>query len=334
MAAVFAAVDFKYQQILTRWLALFSFGCLVLAGSHLYAQAVSGTILGTVTDPGGAAVTNAQVTIVLTGQQTTYNSVTNDSGNFTEPNLPSGTYSVTVGAPGFKRETRENISVITNTTTRVDVSLATGSVDQTLIVTSAPPLLQTDRADISTNLEQRQIANLPLSSGNSYQSLLNTVPGMAPIVFNNSQFFNANNDLSVNANGQSSYVNLYQIEGIDDDQRTGIHTILVLPAAALANVDITTNNFEAEFGRAVGTVVNLTLKSGTNSFHGSVFQNMENNGVNARNFFATGPNGRLVYNYTGASVGGPILKDKLFFFGDFLRVSDHEETTFNTNIPF
>src|SRR3984957_5001122 len=318
----------------TPWLALFAFGCLVLVGNHLYAQAVSGTIVGTVTDPGGAAVTNAQVTIVLTGQQTTYNTVTNESGNFTEPDLPSGTYTVTIAASGFKRETRENISVITNTTARVDVTLAAGSASETITVTTAPPLLQTDRADISTNLEQHQIANLPLSSGNSFQSLLNTVPGMAPVVFNNSQFFNANNDLSVNANGQSSYVNLYQIEGIDDDQRTGIHIILVPPAAAIANVDITTNNFEAEFGRAVGTVVNITMKSGTNSFHGSVFQNMENNGVNARNYFATGPNGRLVYNYTGASIGGPIRKDKLFFFGDFLRVSDHEETTFNTNIPY
>src|SRR3984957_3462716 len=297
-------------------------------------QAVSGTIVGTVTDPGGAAVTNAQVTIVLTGQETTYNAVTNESGNFTEPDLPSGTYTVTVSAPGFKRETRENISVITNTTARVDVTLDAGSASETVTVTTAPPLLQTDRADISTNLEQRQIANLPLSSGNSFQSLLNTVPGMAPVVFNNSQFFNANNDLSVNANGQSSYVNLYQIEGIDDDQRTGIHIILVPPAASIQNVDITSNNYEAEFGRAVGTVVNLTLKSGTNQFHVSVFQNMENNGVNARNFFASGPNGRLVYNYTGASIGGPIIKNKLFFFGDFLRTSDHESSTVTTTIPY
>jgi hypothetical protein len=306
----------------------------LLIGNHLYAQAVSGTILGTVTDSGGATVTNAQVTIVLTGQQTTYDAVTNESGNFTEPNLPSGTYTVTVASPGFKKETRENIEVITNTTARVDVTLSAGSASETITVSAAPPLLQTDRADISTNIEQHKIENLPLSSGNSFQSLLNTVPGMAPVVFNNSQFFNANNDLSVNANGQSSYVNLYQIEGIDDDQRTGIHIILVPPAAAIGNVDITTNNFEAEFGRAVGTVVNVTLKSGTNSFHGSVFQNMENNGVNARNYFATGPNGRLVYNYTGASIGGPILKDKLFFFGDFLRVSDHEEATVTTTIPF
>jgi hypothetical protein len=304
------------------------------AGSPLLAQAVSGTILGTVTDPTGASVPNAQVTVTLTGQEVVHTSVTNESGNFTEPNLPPGTYSITVVAPGFKKETRQNIALLTNTTSRVDISLVQGSASETVTVTTAPPLLQTDRADISTNIEQKQIADLPLSSGNSFQSLLNTVPGMAPVVFNNSQFYNANNDLSVNANGQSSYVNLYQIEGIDDDQRTGIHIILVPPAAAIQNVDITTNNFEAEFGRAVGSVVNITLKSGTNSFHGSAFQNMENNGVNARNYFAKGPNGRLVYNYTGGSLGGPVLKDKLFLFGDFLRVSDHESSTFNANIPY
>ena len=318
-----------------RRLFVFLTALLLLGAQHsLFSQAVTGTIVGTVTDATGATVPNAHVTIVLVGQSLEHAAITNESGNFTEPDLPSGTYSVTVAAPGFKKVTRENIVLDTNTTTRVDVSLAPGSTTETINVTAAPPQLQTDRADISTTIEQRQITNLPLSSGNSFQSLLNTVPGMAPVVFNNSQFYNANNDLSTNANGQSSYVNLYQIEGIDDDQRTGIHIILVPPAAAIANVDITTNNFEAELGRAVGTVVNITLRSGTNDFHGSVFQNMENNGVNARNYFATGPNGRLVYNYTGASIGGPIVKDKLFFFGDFLRVSDHEETTFNTNIPF
>jgi hypothetical protein len=307
---------------------------LSIISKPLFGQAVSGTILGTVSDPTGAVVAKAQITIDLTGQSTTYNSVTNESGNFTEPDLPPGTYTVTVVAPGFKKEARQNIDVLTNTTTRVDITLTAGSQSETVTVTAAPPQLQTDRADISTTIEARQITNLPLSSGNSFQSLLNTVPGMAPVVFNNSQFYNANNDLSVNANGQSSYVNLYQIEGIDDDQRTGIHIILVPPAAAIQNVDITTNNFEAEFGRAVGTVVNVTLKSGTNNFHGSVFQNMENNGVNARNYFAQGPNGRLVYNYTGGSIGGPILKDKLFLFADFLRVSDHESSTVNATIPY
>jgi hypothetical protein len=302
--------------------------------TSLFGQAVSGTLLGTISDPSGANVPGARITAVEAATGTTHQSITNESGNFTIPNLPPGTYTITVEANGFKKDTHQNVDLLTNTSTRVDVTLVTGSVSETVLVTTAPALLQTDRADISTTLEAHQISNLPLSSGNSFQSLLSTIPGNAPVVFNNSQFFNANNDLSVNSNGQSSYVNLYQIEGIDDDQRTGIHIILVPPAASIQNVDITTNNFEAEFGRAVGSVVNVTLKSGTNNFHGSVFQNMENNGVNARNYFANGPNGRLVYNYTGASLGGPIVKDKLFIFGDFLRTSDHESSTVNTNIPF
>jgi hypothetical protein len=307
---------------------------LFTSSRMMEAQAVSGTIVGTVTDSTGAAVPNAPVVITLTGQDAKFDTVTNGSGNFTEPNLPPGIYRVTVSSPGFSKIVRENIVVDTNTTSRVDVALATGSDTQTVTVTTAPPALQTDRADISTTIEARQIADLPLSSGNSFQSLLTTVPGMAPVVFNNSQFFNSNNDLSVNANGQSSYVNLYQIEGIDDDERAGIHIMLVPPAASIGNVDITTNNFEAEFGRAVGTVVNVTLKSGTNQFHGSVFQNMENNGVNARNFFQKGPNGRLVYNYSGGSLGGPVIRDRLFFFGDLLRVSDHEAANANYTIPY
>jgi hypothetical protein len=306
----------------------------VLFHSRLDAQAVTGTIVGTVTDASGSVVPNATVVISLTGQNTVYNTRTNESGNFTEPDLSSGTYTVTISGQGYKKTVLENITVETNTTQRVDATLATGSVSEEVTVTAAPPQLQTDRADISTTLESHQIENLPLSSGNSFQSLLNTVPGMAPIVFNNSQFFNANNDLSTNANGQSSYVNLYQIEGIDDDQRTGIHILLVPPANAIQNVDITTNNFEAELGRAVGTVVNITLKSGTNHWHGNVFQNMENNGVNARPYFQPGRNGRLVYNYTGGSAGGPILKDKLFIFGDVLRVSDHELQNSTDTIPF
>jgi hypothetical protein len=238
------------------------------------AQAVSGTILGSVTDLTGATVANAKVTLVLTGQSLEHTSVSNVNGDFTQPNLPPGVYSVTVVAQGFKTETHANVPLATNSTVRVDVVLQPGSTSETVEVTTAPPQLQTDRADIATTIEQSTISNLPLASGNSFQSLLNVVPGMAPVVFNNSQFYNANNDLSTNANGQSSYVNLYQIEGIDDDQRTGIHIVLVPPAAAIENVDITTNNFEAEFGRAVGTVVNVTLKSGSNAFHGSVFQNM------------------------------------------------------------
>jgi hypothetical protein len=300
----------------------------------LFGQAVNGTLLGTVTDSTGATVADAKITATQNGTGVKRETASNESGNYTLPDMVPGTYSVTAVKQGFKQVTRENITVLTNSTERADMDLTVGNITETVLVTEAPPVLQTDRADISTSISSTQIANLPLSSGNSFQSLLNTVPGMAPVVFNNSQFFNSNNDLSTNANGQSSYVNLYQIEGIDNDERTGIHIILVPPAAAIGNVDITTNNFEAEFGRAIGTIVNVTLKSGTNSVHGSVFANMENNGVNARGFFQKTPNGRLVYNYDGASIGAPILKNKLFIFGDILRVSDHEEANNLATIPF
>ncbi len=108
--------------------------------------------------------------------------------------------------------------------------------------------------------------------------------------------------------------NLYQIEGIDDDERTGLLQIIIPPLEAIQSVDISTNNFEAELGRAIGAVTNVTLKSGSNAFHGSAFEFIQNSAVNARSYFG-GPLGHLSYNYYGGTIGGPILKDKLFFFG-------------------
>jgi hypothetical protein len=131
------------------------FVLLVFGFTHLLmGQAVSGTLLGTVTDSTGAVVPNAKVTIVLTGQSTEYATATNGNGDYTVPNLPSGTYSITVLAQGFKKETRSNIALATNITQRVDINLVTGSTTETVEVTTAPPELQTDRADISSTIEQ------------------------------------------------------------------------------------------------------------------------------------------------------------------------------------
>ncbi len=160
-------------------------------------------------------------------------------------------------------------------------------------MTTAPPLLQTDRADISTKLETQQIADSPLSTNRNFQSLLNLVPGVAPQVFQHSQFFNAQSSLQTEVNGMPRLGNLYQIEGIDDDERTGLLQIIIPPAEAIQSVDISTNNFEAELGRAMGAVTNVMLKSGSNAFHGSAFEYIQNNAVNARSYFA-GPLGHLV----------------------------------------
>ncbi len=303
------------------------------SSTPLGAQAVNGTLLGIVTDTTGASVANAHITVTESSTGVSQQTVSNESGNYTLPGLQPGTYTVTVEAQGFKRDSHEHIDLLSNTSTRVDVSLVTGNVTETVLVTTAPPLLQTDRADISTKIEAQQVSNLPLGTNRNFQSLLNLVPGTTPATFQHSQFFNAQSALQTEANGIPRMGNLYQIEGIDDDERTGLLQIIIPPAEAIQSVDISTNNFEAELGRAVGAVTNVTLKSGTNALHGSAFEYLQNNAANARPYFSTIPLGHLSYNYFGGSLGGPVLKDKLFFFGDYLRTVDHESISNTFTLP-
>jgi hypothetical protein len=297
-----------------------------------WSQAVNATLLGTVTDASGGVVPNAKVTVneVNTGNSRT--GATNESGNYTFSNQPPGRYSVTVEAPGFKKETRSNIDVLVDSTTRVDVQLSPGAVTETIEVTGAPPLLQTDRADTGEKIETAQTANLPLGTQRNYQSLLNLVPGTTPATFQHSQFFNAASSLQTEVNGQMRQGNSYQIEGIDNNERTGLLQILVPPIEAIQTVDVATSNFDAELGRASGANTNVVLKSGTNNIHGAAYEFVRNNDFNARNFFDTSI-GHLAYNYFGGNAGGPIRKNKIFIFGDYLKVLDHEANTNTGTIP-
>lgn len=318
--------------LLKRFRYIISLLILSLSPS-LFGQAVNATLLGTITDSTGATVGGAKVTATETATGLVHESVTNASGNYTFPDMSPGKYSVTSEAKGFKKDTHENIDVLSNSSTRVDVEMVTGSVTEEVLVTTSPALLQTDRADISTKIEARQVADLPFGTNRNFQSLLNTVPGMAPAMFQHSQFFNAASSLQTEANGMPRMGNLYQIEGIDDDERTGLLQIIIPPVDAIQSVDISTNNFEAELGRAIGAVTNVTLKSGTNAFHGTAFEFIQNSAVNAKPYFNPGPLGHLSYNYYGGSIGGPIIKNKLFFFGDYLGTSDHEKIGNTFTIP-
>ncbi len=306
--------------------------CVLLMAQMALGQAVNGTILGTVTDQTGASVANATVTATLTSTGAAHTSATNSSGNYTFPDMQPGTYTITVDANGFKKFQQQNLTLLNNTTVRADATLAPGSISETITVSTAPPLLQTDRADISTKLETSQVSEMPLGTGRNFQSLLNIVPGTAPAVFQHSQFFNAQGSLQTEANGMPRMGNLYQVEGIDDDERTGLLQILIPPAEAIQSVDISTNNFEAELGRAIGAVTNVTLKSGSNDFHGSAFEFIQNNDVNARSYFG-GKLGHLSYNYYGGAIGGHIIRDKLFFFGDYLRTADSEAIANTFTLP-
>ncbi|MEO8660211.1 MAG: carboxypeptidase regulatory-like domain-containing protein [Bryobacteraceae bacterium] len=305
---------------------------LLLAGAVIYGQAVSATLLGTVTDDSGAVVPNGKVTITEQNTNLTRTGQTNESGNYTFPDLAPGLYSVTVEVVGFKKESRREIGVTVNTATRIDVRLSPGSVSETIEVTGAPPAIQTDRADTGLQIEISQVASLPLGTGRNFQSLLNLVPGTTRATFQHSQFFNAMSSLQTEVNGQMRQGNSYQIEGIDDNERTGLLQILIPPLEAIQTVDVSTSNFEAELGRASGANTNVILKSGTNQIHGGLYEFLRNSEFNARNFFDASV-GHLAYNYFGGNVGGPIRKNKIFFFGDYLKIKDHEANTNLGTIP-
>jgi hypothetical protein len=297
-----------------------------------YSQAVNATLLGTVTDSSGGVVPNARVTITEVNTGISRSSQTNESGNYTFPDLAPGQYAVGVELQGFKKENRKDIALAVNTSTRVDIQLVPGNMTETVEVTGAPPLLQTDRADTGAQLEVVQTASLPLGTQRNYQSLLNLVPGTTRASFQHSQFFNAVSSLQTEVNGQMRQGNSYQIEGIDNNERTGLLQIMVPPIEAIQAVDVSTSNYEASLGRASGANTNVVLKSGTNEFHGAGYEFLRNSAFNARNFFDTSV-GHLAYNYFGGNIGGPIKKNKLFFFGDFLRVTDHEANTNTGTIP-
>jgi hypothetical protein len=297
-----------------------------------WSQAVNATLLGTVTDSSGAVVPNAKITITETQTAVNHTAQTNDSGNYIVPNLPPGVYAVVVEATGFKKETQRDITLLVDTSMRVDVQLQPGSVSESVEVTGAPPLLQTDSASTSEKLQTQLVENVPLGTNRNFQSLLNLVPGVAPVTFQHSQFFNASSSLQTEVNGQMRQGNNFMIEGTDDNERTGLLQILIPPAEAIQTVDVSLTNHDPEMGRASGAVMNVVLKSGTNSLHGAAYEFLQNSDFNARSFFNPSV-GHLAYNYVGGNLGGPIKKNKMFIFGDYLRVMDHEANTNLVTIP-
>jgi Carboxypeptidase regulatory-like domain len=305
---------------------------ITLYSSSLFAQAVNATLLGTVTDVSGAVMANAKVTATETNTATSRTTQTNESGNYTFPDLAPGLYTVTVEQAGFKKEVRQGIQLQVNSSARVDSQLQPGNVSESIEVTGAVPPLQTDRADVGVKIETVALANLPSGGQRNYQSLLNLVPGTTRATFQHSQFFNAASSLQTEVNGQMRMGNNYQLEGIDNNERTGLLQIIVPPIEAIQTVDVSTSNFEAELGRASGAVANVMLKSGANQLHGSVYEFLQNSDMNARNFFDPSV-GHRAYNYYGGNVGGPIKKNKLFYFGDYLRITDHQANTNLITIP-
>src|SRR5215471_6724252 len=298
----------------------------------LFAQAVTGTVLGTVTDPGGAVVSGANVTITEVNTNFTRATVTNESGNYVIGNLDRGIYRIEIEHSGFKKSIRDKVDVLVNNDTRVDVQLEPGGVAEQVEVTSSVPLLQTDRADVGRQIETKQLQDMPLAFNRNFQSLLNLVPGASRAERFHSEFFNSQDSLGSRVNGQSRLANNVQIEGIDNNHRTGLLTVLIPPIEALSSVNVTTSNYEAELGRAGGAVTNVVLRSGTNQIHGSVFEFNRVSALAARPYFSS-RKAPTVYNQFGFTIGGPIKKDRTFFFGDYQGIRDRRGDVTIASIP-
>ena len=304
----------------------------VIAVTPAFSQLVSATIVGGISDASGAVVANAKITLTETNTGVDRLGVSNESGNFTYPNLPPGRYRVTVEVPGFKKEIREGVNLDVGSTARVDMRLTPGGVSESVEVVADVAVLKTDRADISTTVDAVQIQELPNLFNGNYQLMLSLVPGVSEPTEQHSQFFNAAGSVQMNTFGQPRMSNNYQVEGIDNNERTGLLQIMIPPKEAIQQVSVSTSNHDPELGRGTGAVSNVVLKSGSNSYHGGMYWNLQNSATSTRSFFNPAV-GHIAYNQVGGNIGGPIRKNKLFYFTDYLKTMDHEANTNQTSVP-
>src|SRR5918995_1169058 len=296
------------------------------------AQAVTGTLLGNVTDASGAAVPGATVTATEVQTNVSRTAVTNESGYYLFASLQNGTYTVAAELEGFKKVQRQNLKVDVNTTVRVDLPLEVGQMTEAVTVSAETPVLQTDRTDTGRIIESKMVAELPLTFNRNFQSLVMTVPGVTRPHREHSQFFNSQDSLRFEVNGQPGMASTTLIEGLDNNHKTGLLQVIIPAADALETVNVTTSNYDAEFGRSGGAVTNVTLKSGTNDLKGSVFFYGNNEKTNASDYLShlTPPQ---KFAQGGFTLGGPIIRNKLFFFGDYQRTIDNLGYVFRGVVP-
>ncbi len=301
----------------------------LLLATCAFAQRDLSTLAGTITDTSAGVVPNAVVTITEQSTGVTYKTVTNSEGEFVRPALKPSTYTVSVTAPGFKKVEQMNIVLSAGERTAVNLTLTVGDVGQTVEVTAAAPLLQTEGTQVGATVDTKAVDELPLGGTRNFAYLARLSPGVVPAEPGARDA--ANGGFSANgvrSNGQNNFL----LNGVDNN----INTIDFLNQTAYAigpsveaieEISVITNGYNAEYGRAAGGVMNVNLKSGTNQIHGVIFELFQNKVLDANrweNNLAGVPRGPFEGNQFGAAVGGPILKNKLFIFGNYqgTRIAD------------
>jgi hypothetical protein len=301
-------------------------------------QVDAGAVRGTVTDPSGAVLPDAKVTLTSEGTGLTMSSTTGKDGTFTFSPVKIGSYTLSAEAPGFKKAAT-HVTVNVQQQARADFQLVTGAVTETVEVTSAAPQLQTQDASVGTVATTEQINDLPLN-GRNYTFLAQLGSGVTRL--NPTRGLDQTG--SFVANGLTTVHNNYILDGIDNNNDTvdflnGAAYANLPPPDAIQEFKAQTSNFSAEFGRAGGAVVNASIKSGTNNFHGTLWEFLRNDkfdAVGVDQWFAPASarkKGELRRNQFGAAIGGPIVKRKMFFFGDFEGTRIRTGAEYNSTVP-
>jgi hypothetical protein len=318
------------------FLALMFFCLAMIAPGLAGAQVDEGSISGVVTDATGAAVQNATVTLVNTDVGLSLQTNTSATGEYTFSPLRIGNYSVTATAANFAKTTQQNVSVNVSQRVQVNIQLKTGAATETVEVTTAPPALQTDDSSVGQVMTERTVNALPLN-GRNFTFLAQLGAGTQTPQADTRG--NANSG-AFSANGLRPAQNNYLLDGIDNNSNAvdflnGTNFVVLPPLDAIAEFKVQTADFSAELGRSAGAVLNATIKSGTNQLHGSVWEFFRNDVLDARDFFEPSGAKKAAFrqNQFGASVGGRVIKDKLFFFGDYEGLRRVQGQTTTATVP-
>ncbi|MGH9371680.1 MAG: carboxypeptidase regulatory-like domain-containing protein, partial [Vicinamibacterales bacterium] len=294
----------------------------VMAADTAAAQTLYGGVVGVVRDAQGAVVPGVSVTIVNRDTNLTREATTDAQGTYNFVNVLPGPYDVKAALQGFSEAVRTNVPVTTGQVSRVDVTLQVGDLTETLTVSSSQELLQTDTAEVRTDLKSAEITNLPLNRFRNYQALIVLVPGSLPPAFQNAETDTPQRSLNMTVNGQSGNANTTLTDGATNTNLAmPHHTIYVPPAETIDTVSITTGSMDAETGRAAGAAISVITKSGTNTFKGSAFEFFNNDKLNSRPYYfgrGAPPTELPIERQTfGGTLGGPIRRNHLFFFGSY-----------------
>jgi hypothetical protein len=281
------------------------------------AQVLYGSVVGTVQDPSGGAVAGAVVSILNNSTSQSRETVTTEDGTYSFTDVPGGSFTLTATAKGFRTSRTTNLEVGVNAISRYDVRLQVGELAETVNVEASAAIIQTDSADVHVSLTTRQVTDLPLPGYRNYQTLINLVPGATPAAYQNAVSGSPGRSLNTNINGTSNTSNNTRLDGALNMRGTlPAQSLYVPPAESIQTVNIATNNFDAEQGLAGGAAINVITKSGTNQMHGVIFEHHTNGRLTSRNFFNFSSSALpkdIVNNY-GGTLGGPIRKNKLFYF--------------------